>query len=71
MADLERLDRVEREAEALTAATRAAYAFNDPRRLDREWHNFQSRAGLLQPVREAFARAKELVAQVEAQRNRD
>lgn len=70
MADLERLDSVEREAEALTAAQRAAYAFNEPRRLEGEWHNFRSRVGLLMPVREAFAKAKELVAKVEAQQQR-
>jgi hypothetical protein len=55
--ELGRLDRVERDGEALTLAERIALAFNDPKRLDRERQQFLARAGLVHPREDAMTAA--------------
>ena len=69
LGELERLDGIVREAEALTMAERNAMAFNEPQRLERERHRWRAHAGLLTPIAETFAKARELALKVEAQRD--
>ena len=68
MGDLERMERIGREADAITLAERTAMAFHEPRKLDRERQRWKAHAGLLTPIAEAFAKARELAQKVEAQR---
>jgi hypothetical protein len=52
-------------------AERNAMAFNEPQRLVRERDRFRAQAGLLTPVAEAFAKARELAMKIESQSSGD
>ena len=62
LAELEEMDALMRDGEALQAAERTAMAFHEPARLATERTDLRRRAGLEMPAQEAMDRAARMVA---------
>ncbi len=61
LTELDRIEELEREAAALSAAERNAQAFHDPRRLTEAQRAFRNRLAVVGDIHDALAEARDII----------